>query len=307
MRIAVFGAGGVGGYFGGRLAASGEDVTFVARGQHLAAMKEKGLLIRSPLGDCMLRDVQAVEDIAEAGPIDLVMIAVKLWSTEEAVEAVRPLAEQGATVVSFQNGIYKDEVLKNRLPPASLMGGVSYISAFIEKPGVISHKGKMQGLSFGKYDGARSSRAEALLAACARAGISAKLSADIERDIWEKFVFLVGLSAVTTAMRQPIGVIRENPQARSFLRDLMQEVVTVGRANGVNLAPDFAENRLIFTDTLPPEMIASMFHDLQTGNRLEVPWLSGSVVEQGRRLGIDTPCNRAVADILAIFADGRPS
>jgi 2-dehydropantoate 2-reductase len=304
MRIAIFGAGGVGGYFGAKLAASGSDVTFIARGAHLAAMKAHGLRVQSPLGDFTVDNVHAIENVADAGPIDVAMVAVKLWATEEAAQALAPLAERGTAVVSFQNGVYKEEVFRRYLPEGSIMGGASYISAIIAEPGVIRQNGKMQGLAFGEYDGSQSERALALLAACEKAGIDAKLSTSIERVVWEKFVFLVGLSASTAVMRKPIGPIRENPQTRAFLLDVMKEVVAVGRARGVPLAEDFAETRLDYVDTLPASMTASMHHDLTHGNRLEVPWLSGGVAAYGRELGLPTPCNRAVADILALYADG---
>lgn len=305
MRIAIFGAGGVGGYFGGRMIASGSDVTFIARGNHLSAIRQYGLSIKSPLGDITLKNVQAVENIADAGPVDLVIVAVKLWSTEEVAKTLIPVVEQGASVVSLQNGVYKDDALRKYLPAKAIMGGVSYISAVIEEPGVILHKSPLQALTFGEYDRTRSERAVALLDICQKAGIDATISDDIERKIWEKFVFLVGLSASTASMRQPIGAIRGNPKSRGFLLDLMKEVVAVGRARGVALPEDFAEDRLTYCDTLPAGMTASMHHDLMQGNRLELPWLSGGVTTYGRELGLPTPCNRAVEDILALYCDGQ--
>lgn len=305
MRIAIMGAGGVGGYFGARLALSGSDVTFIARGRHLAAMREHGLRIESELGDMHVKDVKATDDPATISEADLVIIGVKLWDTEQAARQIMPLAERGAAVVSFQNGVQKDEILRSLLGERPLMGGVSYIAAAIKEPGVISHTGKMQRLIFGEFDGSRSPRAETFLKACEKAGINVELSTDIRRAIWEKFVFLVALSGATSTIRLPIGPIRENPQSRSFFFDLMREVEAVGRAHGVNLPENFAEDRLAFGDTLPAEMTSSMHGDLQRGNPLEVPWLSGSVVELGKQAGIPTPCNRAVADILAPHAGGK--
>jgi 2-dehydropantoate 2-reductase len=304
MRIAVLGAGGVGGYFGARLAAAGQDVTFVARGAHLQAIRQHGLRVVSARGDLTLRDVKAVDDIRLVGPVDLVMVGVKLWDTEQVASQLRPLAEQGAAIVSFQNGVHKDEILRQYVPAQAVVGGVCYIAAVISEPGVITHSGGMQALKFGEYDGSRSPRLEALLEACRHAGIDADLSQDIERLIWEKFVFLVGLSGTTSAIRKPIGVIRELAQTRAFLLDVMREVVAVAQAKGVSLAADFAEDRLAFCDTLPETMTSSMHHDLERGNRLEVPWLSGGVVQYGQALGVPTPCNRAIADILAPYASG---
>ena len=305
MRIAVLGAGGVGGYFGGRLAAAGLDVTFVARGAHLGAMLGDGLRVTSGAGDFAVKPVKAVEDIGKVGPVDLVMICVKLWDTEQVAPSLKALAEAGATIVSFQNGVQKDEVLRRHLPAESLLGGVSYISAQIAAPGHINHNGTMARLQFGEFDGGRSARAEALLAACQQAGVSADLSDRIEQRIWEKFVFLASFSGVTSAIRQPIGPIRENPRTRTFLLEVMREIVAVGQAAGVPLAADFAQERIAMCDSLPASMAASTYYDLERGNRLETPWLNGAVVERGQALGVATPLNRAIADILELHVDGR--
>jgi 2-dehydropantoate 2-reductase len=305
MRIAVMGAGGLGGYFGGCLAKGGAEVAFIARGAHLAALKKDGLRITSKLGDLHIEKPRVTSDPASLGPIDLVLVAVKLWDTESAARAIAPLVSGGAAVVSFQNGVQKDDVLRRILGDAAVMGGVSYIAASIAQPGVIAHIGTMQRLVFGEYDGRRSARAQAFLDACLQAGIDAELSADIRKAIWEKFVFLVGLSGTTATIRMPIGPIRTHPQTRAFLLDVMREVVAVGRALGVDLAADYAENRLAFCDGLPAEMTSSMHGDLERGNRLEVPWLSAGVVELGRPAGVGTAANRAISDILALHADGR--
>ena len=307
MRIAVMGSGGIGGYFGARLALSGSDVTFIARGRHLAAMHEHGLRIESELGDMHVPDVRATDDPAAIGPVDLVMIAVKLWDTEAAARQVLPLVERGAAAVSFQNGVQKDDVLRGILGSGAVLGGVSYIGASIKEPGVITHHGKMQRLIIGEFDGSRSARTDSFIEACTAAGINAELSSDISRAIWEKFCFLVGHSGATASSRLPIGPIRENPQSRAFLADLIREAAAVGRARGVALPDDFAENRLAFIDTLPGSMSSSMHNDLERGNPLEVPWLSGGVVALGKEVGIPTPCNRAVADILAPHAAGKLS
>ncbi len=304
MRIAILGSGGVGGYFGGRLAATGSEVTFVARGAHLEAIRRHGLRLTSPLGDAHIVPANAVETIAEVGQVDLVIVAVKLWDTEEIAPTLRPLADRGAAIISFQNGVQKDELLRKYVPSDAIMGGVCYIAATIAEPGVILHTGTMQRLVFGEYGGGKSGRGEAFLAACLQAGIDAEFTDAIERQIWEKFVFLVGLSGTTSIVHQSIGPIRENPQTRSLLLNTMREVVEVGRAKGVPLAADFAENRLAFCDTLPATMTSSMQTDLERGNRLEVPWLSGSVVELGAALGVSTPVNLVISDALALYAQG---
>jgi 2-dehydropantoate 2-reductase len=301
------GAGGVGGYFGARLAQGGSDVVFVARGAHLAALREGGLVVESKLGDLSLPKVQATDDASTIGSVDVVLIGVKLWDTEVAAQAVSAIVGPTTVVLSLQNGVEKDDVLRRILGEEPILGGVCYIASTIVRPGIISHTGTLQKIVFGEYDGRRSARAEALLEACRRGGIDAELSPDIRKAIWEKFVFLVGHSAVTTTMRSPIGPIRTNPQTRRFLLDAMREVVAVGRAHGVALNAEYAEDRLTYFDGLPAQMVSSMYHDLERGNRLEVDWLSGAVVELGQAVGFPTPVNRAVRDILALHANGKPN
>lgn len=305
MKIAVMGSGGVGGYFGGRLAQAGYDVTFIARGAHLAAMREHGLKIESQSGDIHVPRVKVTDDPATIGPVDLVMFCVKLADTETAARAIKPLFGPDTGIVSFQNGVQKDEILRRIFGDKAVMGGVGYVATAIGRPGVIKHTGTMQRLLFGEYDGRRSARAEYLFEACKRAGINAELSPDIRRAIWEKFVFLVGLSGTTTTVRLPIGPIRENPHSRAFLFDIIQEAVAVGRAHGVALPEDYAQIRLAFCDGLPAEMTSSMHHDLDRGNPLEVAWLSGGVVDLGAAVGVPTPANRAVRAILAPHEQGR--
>ena len=305
MKIAVMGAGGVGGYFGARLAQAGCDVAFIARGAHLAAMREHGLTVESELGDIHLPKVRVTDDPGTLEPVDLVLFSVKLWDTEAAARSIAALFGPHTGIVSFQNGVQKDDILRRLCGDQAVMGGVAYIAATIGRPGVIKHSGTMQRLIFGEYDGRRSARAEALLEACQRGGINAELSSDIRREIWEKFVFLVGLSATTATMRLPIGPIRANAQTRAFLLDIMREVVAVGRSHGVALAADYAEQRLAFCDGLPVDMTSSMYHDLERGKPLELAWLSGGVVELGEAAGVPTPANCAVRNILALHAQGR--
>ena len=305
MRIVVLGSGGVGGYFGGRLAAAGTEVTFVARGAHLDASRRNGLKITSALGDAHVAHVNAVGTIADAGPADLIVIGVKLWDTEAVAATLRPAVERGAAILSLQNGVQKDEILRRYVPAEAVIGGVCYIAATIASPGVIAHAGTMQRLVFGKYGAETSARAKAFLAACLEAKINAELTDAIERMIWEKFVFLIGLSATTSLFRCPIGPIRDDAEKRAMLLDAMEEVVAVGRAKGVPLRADYANDRLAFCDTIPATMTSSMQVDLERGNRLEVPWLSGAVVELGKTLGVPTPVNLAVAEAMAPYAQGK--
>jgi len=303
MRIAVIGAGGLGGYFGARLCLGGADVHFLARGAHLAAIRAAGLHVVGP-EPLHAPGVKATDDASAIGPVDLVMLCVKLWDTESALEQIRPLMGAHTAIVSFQNGVLKDQALRARFGDAAVMGGVGYVATTIDRPGVIRQTGPMQRLLFGEFDGSRSKRGLALLDACLAGGIKAELSSNIVRDIWQKFVFLVGLSGTTTTIRKPIGPIRENAQTRGFLLDIMREVVAVGRAHGVDLAEDYAEVRLKLADDVAYDMTSSMHHDLQRGNRLEVRWLAGAVVELGQRKQVPVPLNRAIADILALHASG---
>jgi 2-dehydropantoate 2-reductase len=298
------GAGGVGGYFGAKLAKSGCEVGFVARGEHLAALRRNGLRVESQLGEIHLPDVRASDDPAAFGAPDYVFLCVKLWDTEAALRALAKGIAPQTAVLSFQNGVQRDDLLRKSLGEKAVMGGVAYIGAGIVRPGVIRHTGTIQRLVFGEFDGSRSERLAALRDACTRAGIDAELSADVRRAIWEKFVFIVGLSALTSTTRKTIGPVRANPPTRALLLEIMKETVAVGRAHGVNLPEDFAEKRLAFVDSLPAEMTSSMHHDLEAGKRLELDWLSGGVVELGKPVNVPTPMNRAVSAILALYANG---
>ncbi|MFN7277513.1 MAG: 2-dehydropantoate 2-reductase [Betaproteobacteria bacterium] len=304
MRISIIGAGGVGGYFGGRLANAGEAVVFIARGEHLAALRREGLRVRSASGDLALT-VEATDDPAAAGPADVVMIATKLWSTGEAIAAARALLGPAGCVVSFQNGIEAEDRLVEAFGAGRVLGGVANIAAAIESPGVIRHTGTMAMLQFGELDNARSARVEALLAACQRAGIEARVPEDIHKAIWEKFVFLASLSGMTALVRLPLGPIREDAQTRALFRQLAAEVVAVGVARGVALDEATVELVMKRLDALPPQMHASMLGDLQRGLRLELPWLSGAVVREGERLGVATPGHRFGYVALKLHANGR--
>ena len=306
MKIVMMGSGGVGGFFGGHLARTGCDVTFVARGKHLEAMKANGLAIENKtLGNIHVPGVKVTDDPASAGVADIVILSVKLWDTEDAARAISPIVGPHTGVLSLQNGVVKDDILREFFPASQVMGGVGYVATYISKPGVIHQTGTMQRIVVGEYDGTASARARFLHDALVKAGVTAELSPDIRRALWEKYVFLVGLSGTTTTMRRPLGDVRANARSRQFLHDLMRETVAVGRAHGVNLAEDYADQRLAFADTLPHDMTSSMHHDLERGNRLEVEWLSGGVVQLGAAKSVPTPCNRAVWDVLALHAGGR--
>jgi 2-dehydropantoate 2-reductase len=304
LRILIMGSGGVGGVFGARLAKAGADVTFVARGAHLDAMRKNGLRIEGGADPIALPKVNATDDPAEAGRVDMILFAVKLWDTESAARSLLPCIGADTGLISFQNGVQKDDMLRPIVGDHALVGGTSYVSAAITAPGVITQTGSMQGLAFGEFDGRQSKRVEDFHQACLAGGIQAEISADINLVIWRKFVFLASVAGATTSMRAPIGAIRDNPLTRQFLLDLMKEIVAVGRARGVALAENFADRQIAFADTLPAGMIASMYHDLQSGKPLELPWLSGGVVDLGAEVNVPTPLNRVVRDVLILHAKG---
>jgi 2-dehydropantoate 2-reductase len=305
-RFAVMGTGGVGGGFGARLARAGFPVSFIARGAHLAAIRADGLRVETP-EDGFTVVVPATDDPGGIGPVDFVLFTVKLWDTETAAEAIRPLIGSETAVLCLQNGVEGPEILTRVLGAAHVMGGVAEISATIEAPGVIRQVSDFCRLRFGEMDDRRSARAARLGAALAEAGIEAEHSADIRRTLWLKFVFLTGLSALTTLTRHPIGAVRADPETRALLREVIEEAAAVGRARGVDLGPDDVESRFANYDALPTEMRASMAVDLERGNRLELPWLSGAVVRLGEAAGVATPANRFVTRALALEVTGRPA
>jgi len=303
MRIAVMGAGGVGGYFGGRLAEAGHEVAFIARGKHLDAISANGLTLRTPAGETVVR-AKASEDPASLGPVDVVVFAVKLWDTETAAEAIRPLVEQGATVIPFQNGVESIDRLARVLGPERVMGGAAYIAARIAQPGVIVQTGSLARLRFGPALPSQQRVAESFLAACRDAGIDAELTGDIVRVLWEKFVMLVAVSAATTVARRSIGVVRSDPDLRWLLESCMRETWTLGRARGIALAADFVEQSMRFAEQFAPETKSSMLGDLEAGGKLEVRWLSGAVARMSAEAGLDAPVNRAAFAALKPWQNG---
>jgi len=305
MRVAAMAAGAVGGYFGARMAAAGHDVFFIARGANLAAMKANGLRLESVHGDLHLPKPNVTDDPKSVGPVDIVLFAVKLWDTETAAAQARPLVGANTRVITLQNGVDSVERIAPVLGAEQTAGGAAYIATVIASPGVIKHTSHFAKMRFGRSD----KKPDATLQAFADAGKAAKIDVDISVDInvelWEKFIFLTAMSGSTASMRSPIGVIRADPELRAFFRALMQEAYDVGRAKGVALAPDFVEGRMKFLDTIEPGMKASMAHDLERGNRIELDWLAGKVRSLGRALNIPTPASDAVYTVLKLHRLGR--
>jgi 2-dehydropantoate 2-reductase len=299
MKIVMMGSGGVGGYYGVRLLQAGHEVSFVARGAHAEAMRKDGLRIRSELGDAQVR-AKVLDDPAQAGPADLVVVAVKLWDTEQAAQAVARVP--GAAAVSLQNGVDKDEVLAKALGRERVLGGITHIGAVIAEPGVIAHTGKLQRVTIGELDGSRSARLQAAADAFRSAGVETIASDQIRRVTWEKFVFLTALSGMTALTRKPVGEVRAHPATRAMLLDALREAVAVAQAEGAPLEGAFAQKQLELMDTLPAAMLSSMAQDLLRGRRLELPWLSGAVVRRAEKHGIPVPAHRAIFAALALHA-----
>ena len=307
MRIAVIGAGGVGGSFGAALAKAGGDVTFVARGAHLAAMRTRGLKVLGPRGDIHLAPTQATDEPATIGPVDFVLFCVKLWDVESAGAVIRPLVGPDTAVIPLQNGIDASDRLIPILGKDAVMGGVAHISATIAEPGVIRQTGGFMRLVFGELDGRSSSRGAALHSLCHSAGFDSVNSNEIRTAMWEKFVLLATNSSVVALTRLPFGKLRDDPEVFALFERGVAEVAAVGRASGVGLPADIETRMLRATRNFPPEMLPSMAVDLMRGNRLELPWLAGKVVALGRELGVPTPTYDVMYAALKPYANGAPT
>jgi 2-dehydropantoate 2-reductase len=304
MRILVMGAGGVGGYFGAQLARAGHDVAFVARGAHLAALRAQGLKLESELAPVHLQTVTADSDPARLGPADVVMFCTKLWDVESGARSIEPALTADSLVIPFQNGVESHLMLRGMLGADRVAGGVAQISATIKAPGVIEQVGPFARLRIGAFDPAQEERLRAFAQAGANAKIDIEVVPDIERALWEKFVFLVAMSGVMSLARQPIGVVRSDPELRATLVAAIEESVAVGRARHVALAPDVVEATMKLVDWLQPGIRASMLNDLTRGNRLEAPWLAGAVARMSKEAGLAAPVNATIYAALKPYLDG---
>jgi 2-dehydropantoate 2-reductase len=277
MRIAIVGSGGVGGYFGARLAAAGSDVAFIARGAHLNALRTNGLRLESPKGVLHLHRVNATDDPSTIGP--------------------------DTVVVSLQNGVDSVEMLTRAVGRPHVAGGVAYVAAVISEPGTIRHTA-MDHLIFGELDGAKTPRLQALLDACLDAGFQATLSERIEADIWSKFVRLSVFSGMTSVTRSPVGPLRDDPDLLAMVQAAILEGMAVAHARGVSLAPRVFDEIMTMLQGLPSQAKSSMLEDLERGKPLELPWLSGAVVRIGRDLDAPTPIHRFIATVLKPHVNG---
>jgi 2-dehydropantoate 2-reductase len=304
MRVAVMATGALGGYFGGRLAEAGHEVFFIARGANLAAIRKNGLKVESPVGNFHIKSPKATDNPHEIGEVDLVFFAVKLWDVEKAGEASKPLVGKNTRLLSLLNGIDSVERLTPILGSQAVAAAPATISAVISAPGVISHKSPFAGFRCGFLDGRDDLRLQTLVGEMKAAKIEATFSKTIEKEYWEKFIFIVGMSGATAATRMPLGPICGDPDTLALLQSLMQEVEAVGRAKGIALEGSAAKF-IAFVKGLPPALKASMLEDLERGNRLETDWLQGKVAELGRALGVPTPVNRDVYAVLKLHRMGK--
>jgi 2-dehydropantoate 2-reductase len=304
VRVGVIGAGGVGGYFGGRLAQAGVEVALLARGAHLAAVREHGLRVRGLVDDFTVR-VPASEDPAEIGPCDFVLFCVKSYDTEDAAAQLEPLLAAETAVVSLQNGVDNEEKIAARIGSEHVLGGAAFIFAYIAAPGLIEQTGGPRRIVFGELDGARSERAESLLAACRTADIDAAIADDIRVVLWDKYALICAVAGVTAASRLPMDRLLAVRESRDFFRRIVGEVALVARAEGVALADAIVDEKTAFAETLEPGSFSSLHHDLVTGRRLELDALHGELIRRAARHGLHVPASEAVYALLKPWEGAR--
>jgi len=304
MRIAVIGAGGIGAIYGAALAKAGNEVIFVARGAHLAAMRENGLRIEGDRGETLIRPARATDDITAIGLVDYVLLCVKLWDVESAGEQLRPIVGPTSAVVPVQNGVDAAERLIRILGREVVMAGSAFVTGSIVAPGVVRQTGTYFQMTFGELDRPTSPRAERLRDLCTTAGFEGILSPDVKVPIWEKFILVVALANLNALTRLPLGRWRDDPDLFALADESLRETIAVGLAEGVRLPPDSADKTLAAIRSMPPYHMTSMGNDLLRGNRLELPWFAGKVVELGRRHAIPTPANSFIYAALKLHANG---
>jgi 2-dehydropantoate 2-reductase len=288
MRIAVFGAGSVGGYFGGRLALGGSDVVFIARGAHLQALRAQGLQVESPKGDFTVPSVQATDDPTQVGQVDVVLVAVKAWQVPEAAQAMRPIVGPETSVVPLQNGLEAPAQVAAVLGPQHVLGGTCVISTAIVAPGCIKHFGLDPSITFGELDHTPSPRAEHLREAFLHAEVMAIISSDIQVAIWEKFM-AIRFGPVGAVARAPAGVLRDVPETRRMVEQACVETLTVARAHGIALAEDSMAKTMTALDSIAPGIVASLQRDIEAGRPSELDALTGALVRLGAEVGVATP------------------
>ena len=306
MRIAVVGAGGTGGYFGGLLARAGDDVTFIARGAHLEALRARGLTLESSLAGTFTVPVQATDDPRGVGPVDLILFCVKTYDTDAAAASVRPLIQPETTLLSLQNGVDNEERIARLSGHPSGLGAVAYVVSAIKSPGLVAQTAGPGKIVLGELGGGESARTERLRDALQRAGIAAEVHPDIRAVLWQKFLFICAFSGVTALTRLPIGTVLADPATRALFRGTSEEVEAIARAIGIGLPDDCVEQALATASAVEPWGRGSLYGDLAGGRRLELEGLNGEVVRRGGELGIETPLNFAIYAALRPYVDGTP-
>jgi 2-dehydropantoate 2-reductase len=291
MRIAVFGAGGIGGYFGGRLAQAGEDIIFIARGQHLSALRTNGLKVDSIKGNFEIRPVQATDDPKQVGQVDVVLLAVKAWQGPEAAQMGAPMLGAQSFIVPLQNGVEAPDQLATVLGAERVLGGMCRISAMIVGPGHIRHVGIEPSVAFGELNGRPSQRVERLAQVFGRAVVTVETTTNIRSAMWEKFLFIVALSGVGAVTRAPIGVSRSVPETRHMLEQTIHEAAAVGRARQIGLEEGIVTKIMSRIDVMQPDVTASMQRDIVEGKLSELESQNGAVIRMGWEAGVPTPMN----------------
>jgi 2-dehydropantoate 2-reductase len=289
MRIAMYGTGGVGGYFGAQLARAGEDVVFIARGAHLDAIRKQGLRIETPKGEVAIEPAQATDDPAQVGVVDAVFVCVKTWQVLEAARAMRPMIGAQSVVVPLQNGVEAAAQLGAVLGAERVLGGLCGTLSFVAGPGRIRSMGETHFVKLGELDNRPSERAERLRAVFERAGVKVEIPADIQQALWAKFVLVVSFGGVGAVTRAPLGVLRSVPETRALLEQALHEVFAVGRARGVGLPDPTVANTLAFLDSMPAGATTSLQRDVADGKPSELEAWTGAAVRLGRAAGVATP------------------
>lgn len=295
MRIAVMGAGGVGGFFGGVLAHTGYDVVFIARGSHLRAIRARGLRIERVAGDpIIVAPADATSEPTEVGPVDLVLLAVKTYDLAEAIDQLCPLIGAHTTVLTLQNGVEAPALVAQAYGPAYVLPGLAYCEVAVKEPGIIVQGTPLARLVFGEHDGQLSERGRMIAGLFSRAGVDVTLSTNVHSALWSKFCFICAMSGVTALARQPLGPILADDEARWLLQTAMEEIRNVAYAHGVRFDADPVEQAMATAARFQPESKSSMLRDLERGRRLEVEALNGAAVRLGRSAGVATPANQAI-------------
>ena len=288
MKIVIFGTGGVGGYFGGKLAQAQNDVTFIARGKHLEAIEKEGLTVKSIHGDFTIHPAKATSNPQSIGKADLVILAVKSWHLPEISEDLQALCGENTTFLPLENGISAPDVLKETVPPHQVLGGLCKIFSYIKAPGVICHSGYPPSITFGELDNTRSERVQQISELFHQAGIKNHIAENIETEMWKKFLFIVGTSALGAITRVPIGTFRSLPETRAVLKQVLNEVVSVGRGLNVVLPENIADKTLAFIDQMPEAATTSLQRDIMEGKPSELDAQLGEVVRRGQKLNLQT-------------------